>query len=217
MGLNVFDLFDHYDLKSCQTSSEAIRGESPSNSVQQGNFVADDPCPFHTSLQIDQVDITSNPFFHSLTHSYHNPSHKSYTYTYTFTHNSSSVCPSHLLSLLRSLVSSLVALFPPPLSCRLVSTSRYLALIEMISHRRIRLYKRRVHTPCYANTTTRRRNQRGLNIDQPDRLAKEKKPVRTKGFFSILVSSRTLYIPCLVLSFSTRSSLPSLFASLSQQ
>jgi hypothetical protein len=83
MDLNVFDLFDHYDLKSYRTRSEAIRGESPSNSVQQGNFVADDPCPFHTSLQIDQIDIALNPFFSSLTHSYHIPSHKPYTYIHT--------------------------------------------------------------------------------------------------------------------------------------
>jgi hypothetical protein len=136
MGLIVFKLFDHYDLKSYRTRSEAIRGESPLSFVQQGSFVANNPrCRSHLCRSINSISRRTLSSTHSHTHTTtHHTNH-----THTFTHNSSSVCPSHLLSFLRSLVSSLVALFPPPppppLSCRLVPTSRYLVLIEMISHR----------------------------------------------------------------------------------
>jgi hypothetical protein len=176
------------------------------SSVQQGNFVANDPrWRSHLCRSINSISRRSLSSTHSHTHT--TTHHTNHTHTHIHIHTQFLIRMSFSPS------------FVPPLSRRnlsspLLSSLVYLRSdisIETISHRRnpTRRTAGPYTVPCDAIIT--RRDQRGYNIDQPDRLAKRKELVRTKGFFPILVSSRTLYIPCLSLSLSKpskRSSLP---------
>jgi hypothetical protein len=210
MGLIVFNRVAHYDLKSYQTRSEAIRGESPLSSVQQGNFVANDPrWRSHLCRSINSISRRSLSSTHSHTHT--TTHHTNHTHTHIHIHTQFLIRMSFSPS------------FVPPLSRRnlsspLLSSLVYLRSdisIETISHRRnpTRRTAGPYTVPCDAIIT--RRDQRGYNIDQPDRLAKRKETRTDKG---LLPEPRLFPYPLHSLSFPfALETLETIVASLSQQ
>jgi hypothetical protein len=215
MGLIVFDLVPHYGLKRYQTRSEAIRGESPSNSVQQGNCFANDPrCHSHLCRSIKSTSRQTLSSTHSHTHN-HNPSHKSYTHIDTQFLIRMSFSPSSVPPLSRRNLSSR-ALVSSRLSSRLdVSISRLDRDVtpppksdpinggSIHSAMRIRRFEEQI--------------KGGTISTSPTGLQKKRNPYGQRASFRSSSHPVPFAFPVSSLSFSKRSSLSSLSTSLSQQ